>query len=204
MKYSLKLISFSAALVAGAVATQSARAGGIMLYEIATPDIGLASAGYAARADDASTLFKNPAGMSRLEGSQLQGGLQALYGSVSFSPEASTSARLGNDDGGNAIGWLPGASLFVVMPLGEKWRVGLGTLSYFGLASDYNNDWVGRYYVEKSALLGMTLMPSVSYQATEWLSIGVGLNAVYGLLDTDVGVNNGIGADGQMKLKDKS
>jgi long-chain fatty acid transport protein len=74
-----------------------------MLYEIATPDVGLASAGYAARADDASTLFKNPAGMSRLEGTQFQGGLQALYGSVSFSHDTSTSARLGNDDGANAI-----------------------------------------------------------------------------------------------------
>jgi long-chain fatty acid transport protein len=191
-------------LALGTVSTQTARAGGIGLYEIATPDVGLASAGYASRADDASTLFKNPAGMSRLEGSQLQGGLQALYGSVSFTADDRTSARLGDDDGGNSIGWLPGASLFVVMPLGEKWRVGLGTLSYFGLASDYNQDWVGRYYVQKSALLGMTLMPSVSYEATECLSVGVGLNAMYGLLDTDVGVNNGIGADGQMTLKDKT
>src|SRR5881628_728084 len=46
--------------------------GGIELYEIATPDVGLASAGYAARAQDASTLFKNPSGMSRLSQPQLQ------------------------------------------------------------------------------------------------------------------------------------
>ena len=85
----------------------SAMAGGIELYELGTPDVGLASAGYAARADDASTVFKNPAGMSRLEGSQFQGGLQAAYGSVSFTPNARTSPTLGNDGGGNAIGWLP-------------------------------------------------------------------------------------------------
>src|SRR5215831_3095828 len=59
-------------------ATRAARAGGILFYEIATPDIGLASAGYAARADDASTLFKNPAGMNRLDGFQFQAGAQAL------------------------------------------------------------------------------------------------------------------------------
>src|SRR6516164_6334954 len=121
----------SAALVAAASAltlatTQTVQAGGISLYEIATPDVGLASAGYAARADDPSTLFKNPAGMSRLEGVQFQGGLQALYGDVSFSPNANTSPRLGTGDGGNSVGWLPGASFFVTVPLGEKFHVGLG------------------------------------------------------------------------------
>jgi len=107
-------------------ATQTVRAGGISLYEIATPDVGLASAGYASRADDASTLFKNPAGMSRLDTTQLQTGLQALYGSVSFTPGNGTSPGLGTDEGGNGVGWLPGASLFVVAPIGEKFRVGFG------------------------------------------------------------------------------
>jgi len=184
----------------------SVYAGGIGLYEIATPDVGLASAGYAARADDASTLFKNPAGMNRLEGAQLQTGLQALYGSVTFSPDGNTSPLLGNNDGGNAVGWMPGASLFVVAPIGEKFRIGLGTLSYFGLAEDYNDNWVGRYYVQESALVGMTLMPSASYQVTDWLSIGAGLNAMYGYLDTKIAVNNaGIASpDGRMSLTDRT
>lgn len=184
--------------------TSTAQAGGIALYEIATPDVGLASAGYAARADDASTLFKNPAGMSRLEGAQFQSGLQALYGSVSFSSDANTSARLGTDNGENALGWLPAGSLFVTLPLSERVAVGLGALSYFGLAEDYGDHWVGRYYAQKSALLGMSLTPSLSYRATDWLSVGAGLNAMYGYLNTEMAVNNGIGPDGQMSLKDST
>jgi long-chain fatty acid transport protein len=184
------------------IANQSVQAGGISLYEIATPDVGLASAGYAARADDPSTLFKNPAGMSRLDGVQFQGGLQALYGSVYFSPNANTSRRLGTDRGENAVGWLPGASLFVTVPIGEKLHVGLGTFSYFGSAENYGDTWVGRYYVQKSELLGLSVMPSVSFQATDWLSIGAGLNAMYGYFDTDVAVNNLVGPDGRMNLKD--
>jgi len=180
----------------------SAFAGGIELYELATPDVGLASAGYAARADDASTVFKNPAGMSLIASNQLQGGLQVLYGSVTFSPDANTSVRLGTDDGGNAVGWLPAGGLFVVVPVTEKWRIGLGTLSYFGLAESYDDNWVGRYYVQDSALIGMTLIPSVSFQVTDWLSIGAGLNAMYGFLDTELAVNNVTVADGQMSLKD--
>jgi len=204
MKRSKKITLVGFALACGASITPNAQAGGISLYEIATPDLGLASAGYAARADDASTLFKNPAGMSRLDGAQLQSGLQALYGSVSFTPGNGTSPGLGTESGGNGVGWLPGASLFVVAPIGEKLRVGLGTFSYFGLATDYNDNWVGRYYVQESALLGMSLMPSASYQITDWLSIGAGLNAMYGYLDTQMAVNNIIGPDGQMSLTDKT
>jgi long-chain fatty acid transport protein len=204
MKHSTKLTLIGSMLACGAVLPQSSQAGGIELYEIATPDVGLASAGYAARAADASTVFKNPAGMSRLEGVQFQGGLQALYGSVSFTADANTSTKLGTDNGANALGWLPGASLFVVVPVGEKLRVGLGTLSYFGLAEDYGNNWVGRYYVQKSTLLGMSLMPSASYELTDWLSIGAGLNAMYGYFKADMAVNNVIGPDGQMSLKDST
>jgi len=179
---------------------------GLTLYEIATPDVGIASAGWAARAQDASTLFKNPAGMSQLDGPTLQTGLQLTYGNIEFSPSADTSTRLGTDGGGNAVGALPAMSLFYVQPLGEKWRVGLGTLSYFGLAEDYAPDWVGRYYVQKSALIGVSLLPTVSYEVNEWLSVGAGLNAMYGYLDTEVAVNNldpGIG-DGQLSVNDRT
>jgi long-chain fatty acid transport protein len=51
-------------------------AGGIALYEVGPTQTGLASAGYASRADDASTLFTNPAGMTRLKKSEFLTGIQ--------------------------------------------------------------------------------------------------------------------------------
>lgn len=204
MKQNTKLVLTAAAIVCCASVTQNAQGGGIELYEIASPDIGLASAGYSARAEDASTLFKNPAGMSLLHGSQFQGGLQLTYGSVSFSPDASTSPQLGNHGGGNAIGALPAASGFFVYDLADRWKVGLGMLNYFGLAEKYDDNWVGRYYVQNSALLGMTLMPAASFKAADWLSIGAGLNAMYGYLKTDMAVNNSSPVDGQLSLKDET
>jgi len=188
----------------GATLPHSALSGGINLYEIGTPDVGLASAGYAARAQDASTLFKNPAGMSRLQNTQIQAGGEFLYGNVEFSPNSQTSPRLGNDDGGNAIGALPNLSLFYVYDLAEKWKLGFGAFNYFGLAEKYNDNWAGRYYVQDSTLVGVTLMPSVSYQATDWLSIGVGMNAMLGYLKNQVAINNIAPSygDGQMEVKD--
>jgi long-chain fatty acid transport protein len=184
----------------------STQAGGIFLYEIGTPDVGLASAGYASRIQDASSVFRNPAGMSFLDGAQFQAGLQLTYGSVGFSPNENTSGRLGTERGGNAIGALPAGGLFAVVPLSDRVTVGIGGLSYFGLLEKYDHNWVGRYYVQESALLGMSLVPSVSLKATDWLSVGAGLNAMYGLLNTKLAVNNldpSIG-DGQMSLKDQT
>ena len=203
MKLKTILSTVCCALACSALAPHSAQGGGIELYEIGSPDIGLASAGYSARAQDASTLFKNPAGMSLLQGSQFQGGLQLTYGSVTFSPGAGTSPGLGNNGGGNAIGAIPAASGFFVYDLSEKWKLGLGAFNYFGLAERYDDNWVGRYYVQRSALLGMSLMPTVSFKATDWLSVGAGLNAMYGYLGTELAINNGSPLDGQLKLQDE-
>jgi long-chain fatty acid transport protein len=192
------------ALAGSALLSLSAHGGGLELYEIATPDVGLASAGYASRVQDASVVFRNPGGMGFLEGPQAQGGLQLTYGSVEFSPNSSTSGRLGTSDGGNAIGALPAGGLFVSIPVADKISVGLAACSYFGLVEKYDDNWVGRYYVQEGATLGMSLLPTASFKPTEWLSIGAGLNAMYGYFKTTVGVNNldPLIGDGQMTLKD--
>ena len=204
MKRPAKLTLIGSVLACGAVLPQSSQAGGIELYEIATPDVGLASAGYAARAQDASTVFRNPAGMSLLSGSQFQGGLQLTYGSVEFSKDANTSPLLGDNNGGNAIGALPAAGLFFSQQLSERVAVGFGAFSYFGLAEQFDSNWAGRYYAQKNVLLGMSLMPAVSFKATDWLSIGAGLNAMHGYLDTEVAIRTGAPGDGQLKLKDET
>ncbi len=155
-----------------ALATAS-EAGGLFLTEFGTEDVALAGAGWAARAQDASTLFKNPAGMSRLEGNQFQGGLQALYFQGSFSPDVATH---GGGGGGNPVGVAPAASGFYVHSLSKDFKVGLGMLSNFGLALAYGDGWAGRYYVKRAALVGITFAPVASYQVTEQISIGGGPN----------------------------
>jgi long-subunit fatty acid transport protein len=59
--------TFLAAAIATSLCSLSpaASAGGILMYEVGTADVGLAAAGYAARAQDTSTVLTNPAGMTR-------------------------------------------------------------------------------------------------------------------------------------------
>ena len=174
-------------------------AGGLFLTEFGTEDVALAGAGWAARAQDASTLFKNPAGMSRLQGNQFQGGLQALYFQGKFNPSV---ASHGGGDGGNPVGALPAASGFYVHSLSKDLKVGLGVFSNFGLALKYDGDWAGRYYVRDSALIGVTVAPVASYRVNEWISIGGGPNIMAGYLKYTTAVNNLSPGDGQLQVKD--
>jgi long-chain fatty acid transport protein len=181
---------------------QAAQAGGIFLSEIGTPDVGLAGAGWAARAQDASTLFKNPAGMSLLDGPQFQGGAQLLYGNIGFTSNSNSTPSGGG--GGNPIDVFPGASGFYVHPLGDDWRVGLGIFSNFGSALKYTGEWVGRYYLKDVLLAGVSFMPTASYRVNEYLSIGGGVNIMFAAFKQTAAVNNLFSAnDGELQIKDQ-
>ena len=95
---------FWAGILLASLVAPSTHAGGLYLYELGTPDVGAASAGWAARAQDAGTVFTNPAGMTRLEKSELLVGVQPLYLHAEFSPDANTTTSGGDED---ASTWLP-------------------------------------------------------------------------------------------------
>ncbi len=191
------------------VATSPAAAGGLLLYEFGTAEVGLAAAGYASRAQDASTAFTNPAGMTRLEGTQVLAGGQLIWLNNRFSVGDGTSAGLGANDGGRAIGWngyVPGAGTFVTHRLSPDLSLGFSVAGNFGSVIDYDDAWVGRYRVQQATLLGVQFVPSIAYRVNDKLSIGAGLNAVYGIFDQKVAINNVLPslADGRLELDDKT
>lgn len=178
-----------------------------MLYEIGTDNAGLANAGAAARAQGPSTIASNPAGMSFLPGTQITGGLQVLYGDLSFDRDSGTNTP--GTGSGNALDPMPGASFFISHELDEHWSVGFGSYGDFGLALNYDNDWSGRYFAQNSSLLGLSLVPSVAYRFNEQWSVGLGVKAMYGMLQADTAIDRSpFGftdrADGQYKYQDNT
>jgi long-chain fatty acid transport protein len=184
----------------GLLAAVPASAGGLLLYEVGTADVGLASAGYTARAQDASTVFTNPAGMTRLDGTQVALGAQLLYADLGFSIGQGTAPALGSGDGGNPVGFFPGGGMFVSYSVSPDLKLGFAATGNFGLAQKYDSGWVGRYYVQEATLIGMSLLPSAAWRVSREVSVGASLNAVYGVLKQQVAINNIVGADGQMSL----
>jgi len=188
-----------------ALCCQNVHAGGIMLYEIATDNAGLANAGAAARAQGPSTIASNPAGMSYLPGTQITAGLQVLYGNLEFNRDDDTNVA--GSGSGNALDPIPGSSFFISHELDDHWSVGFGQYGDFGLAVNYDNDWSGRYFTQNSSLLGLSLVPSVAYRFNEQWSVGVGVKAMYGMLQAQTAIDRSpFGftdrGDGQYKYKD--
>jgi long-chain fatty acid transport protein len=188
-----------------ALCCQHAWAGGILLYEIGTDNAGLANSGAAARAQGPSTIASNPAGMSYLPGTQITAGLQVMYGDLSFDRDAGTNSP--GSGSGNALDPIPGGSFFISHELDDHWSVGFGQYGDFGLAVNYDNDWSGRYFAQNSSLLGLSLVPSVAYSFNEQWSVGVGIKAMYGMLQAQTAIDRSpFGftdrTDGQYKYKD--
>ena len=184
-------------------------AGGISLYEVGSADVGLASAGYGARAQDASTVLTNPAGMTRLDGTQVLAAGQLLWGDVKFSVGSGTSPALGSGDGGFTVGqngWFLGGGGFASYSVSPDLKLGMALTGNFGMPLNYDDDWVGRYYVQKATMLGMSFMPTVAYKVSDKVSVGAGLNAMYGIYKNQVAINNVNPAygDGQLKMEDQT
>jgi len=181
-------------LVAGVLVTTAvllpggARAGGVLLYEVGTQDIGYASAGYASRADGPVTLLTNPAGMTRLDGIQVEVGTEALFGAFTFAPDANTTVS--GNNGGNAIGFFPNGSVFATFAPWKDVRLGMGVASNFGLSEKWESGWVGRYYTTQSTLIGLSLLPSVAWHIVAGLSVGATVNIMYGYLKQTVAIQN--------------
>lgn len=191
----------------GVLSTGPAVAGGLILYEFGTADVGLASAGFNVRAQDASTVFTNPAGMTRLDGTQFLGGGQMLWSNTKFSIGSETSPLLGDNDGGYVIGsdgWFPGGGGFLSYSVSPDFKLGFAVTGNFGAALNYDDDWVGRYYVQETTMLGVSFLPSIAYKVTDKLSLGASLNAMYGYYKNEVAINNVRPAfgDGRLKLDD--
>jgi long-chain fatty acid transport protein len=190
-----------AAAVLIALPAQTAWASGLWLYERATPEVGTANAGVAARAQDASIAASNPAGMTRIEKPEIMAGIQPILMNVRFRPNSGTTTT---GPSGDADGVLPSGSFFYVHPLSKDWRFGFSVGSGFGLGVKYEDNWVGRYYLQESALITMSVMPSLAYRVNDWLSVGGGLNLQYAHLKNRVAINNLGPSDGQMEFKDDS
>jgi long-chain fatty acid transport protein len=158
------------------LAVGQAHAGGLYLYEIGTEDLGLASAGSAARAQDASVIANNPAGMTRLKNNQLVIGAQVLYGDLTYDLNNSSL-----EGAGNVVGWLPGGSAFYSHGVGDDLKLGIGLYGNFGLSLDFDDSWAGRNLVKEATLMSITLLPSLAYRVSDKWSVGTGLGINYGI-----------------------
>ena len=89
--------------------------------------------------------------------------------------------------------------MYYVHSLSPEMKFGFASFSYFGLAADFDDDWVSRYYAQELALLTVGVSPSLSYRVSNWLSSGAGPTILFGKLKQKTAINNPKnGGDGEI------
>lgn len=169
-------------VTAGLLPCGAAYSAGFALNEMSAAAIGNAFAGVGATADNASTIYYNPAGLSRMSGQQFTVGGAAIRPSIDFRNGGSvtaTGARLSGGNGGDAGSWSAVPALYYATDLMPALRFGIGLQSAFGLKTEYDNGWVGRYQALKSELQTVNLNPTLAYAVNERFSVGAGISAQY-------------------------
>ena len=172
-------------------------ASGFALIEQSGSGLGNAYAGGAAGAEDASTIFFNPAGMSRLPGKQAVLALHTIKPQAEFSDTGSSAAS------GRPLGTAPakgGSSAtipngYFMMDINPQTQFGLGVNVPFGLETNYPSGWVGRFQALKSRIETINVNPSLSFKIAEGISIGAGVN--YQKMEAELTSVRSFGAGGE-------
>jgi len=141
---------------------------------------GTAFAGGAAAANDASTIFYNPAGMTRLHDNQMMIGGQFLIVDIDYDEKASTlfnGSPISGGDGGQGGQNALVPHIYALYNLSSETKIGLGINAPFGLVTSYDDDWKGRYNEVTTSLKTINVNLAVAHRLTPELSVGGGLSA---------------------------
>lgn len=154
-----------------------AAASGFQLIEQNASGLGNAHAGSAAVAENASTIFFNPAGMTQLQAREVSVGINAIRTSFKFTDQGSSVGALGNTgNGGDGGGWGFVPNGYFSMALNKDLYVGVGFGAPFGLKTEYNNPWQGAAQSVMFDVKTYNINPSIAYRVNDKVSIGGGLN----------------------------
>ncbi|MEB0227561.1 OmpP1/FadL family transporter [Pseudomonas sp. 10S4] len=186
--------------LAAALASTQIFAAGFAINEQSISGMGTGFAGRSSSADDASTIYGNPAGMSRIKREQVTGGFAMLDAHTDIS-QASSSPNSGTNKG-DMVPFIAVPMGYYVKPIDDHWAFGIGVYAPFGLVTDYESNFAGRYFGSKSDVKVVTMQPTVSYAFNDKVSIGFGptINRIDGTLESNLSVTQAA-PDGQVKIK---
>jgi long-chain fatty acid transport protein len=152
----------------------------------------------AAEAADPSTLFYNPAGLTKLEGTQATININMVAPKVKYSngqaqyPEVTqwndTTKQLdtvyprkdpvqGSSSGKITDDVIFAPHLYASHQINDKFTIGLGTYVPFGSGTEYDHDSVLRYNLNELGLQTLAIQPTVAYKLNDRHSFAVGFIA---------------------------
>jgi long-chain fatty acid transport protein len=159
-------------------------ASGFQLFEQNASGLGNAYAGQAAGVKNASAIHFNAAALTRVKGWNVVVSVEPIGLSNTFANTGSTVPSAGpyvfpvplGNEGGDAGKWIPVPNGYVSGQVTERIWLGVGVNIPFGLETDWDPAWMGRFHATKSKVQALTVSPTVAIQLSDTLSIGGGAN----------------------------
>jgi long-chain fatty acid transport protein len=140
-------------------------------------------------ADDGSSIYYNPAGISQIDGTTVENGAVMLFPKITYKSNGATQ-KCTKD--------VFGPSLFITHPLNDKFTFGFGMYSPYARDADFRGDPANGFYAQRAKILRVDYSPVISYKVSENFSIGGGL--VIGCGQIDQSIPTGLVS----RIKDKS
>ncbi|MDD0844271.1 outer membrane protein transport protein [Pseudomonas sp. Gutcm_11s] len=184
----------SLALAVGAVSTHSL-GNGIAINEQSVSGMGTSFAGRSSSVNDASVLYGNPAGLSKLKRAEMVGGFGLIKANVDIDHASDQTAK------GDMVPMTPVPFAYYASPIDEKFSWGLGMYVPFALINDSEKSFGGRYKGLYSKVEVVTVQPTLSYQVNDRVSVGFGptINKIKGKLTNKLD-NTAVGGAGETKV----
>src|SRR5690554_2669992 len=182
-----RISTLALAVASASLFSSTALASGFKLNEQSASGVGTAYAGRAAVVEDASTVYYNPAGMSKLTRPEISVGGAYINIDAEFSNgerinPAGTSSKYETgvyDHGGSLI---PASSIpfvYYAHPVNEKLALGFGIFVPFGAHTEYSDNALSGGFAGETKLTTIDFQPAFSYKINDTLAIGGGLDIVY-------------------------
>ena len=141
------------------------------IYDWSARDFALGGA-TVGRADDPAALATNPAGITQLDGLQLMTGVMAIH------PVMDVVAN-GEKKTSDTSAWYFPPHLYATWQVNDRYTLGLGTFSRFGLGTKFDDNWQGRYSSYEALIESVSINPNMAVKVTDQLSAAFGVEAMY-------------------------
>lgn len=160
-----------------ATTTSLALAGGYQVNEHNARAMGMGGA-FVAIASDASAVFFNPAGLAFQKGFSVLGGGTMIMPSTSFTGVKQNGTGTRPDQSMKSQTFFP-PNVYLSYNM-DNLTFAVGVFAPYGLGTEWEPTWDGRYSAVKTDLQAIYINPSIGYRLSDQFSIGVGVSYITG------------------------
>lgn len=166
-------------LLGTAFAAASVHASG---YHFGTQSVNAQSTANAAAAEaaDASTIFYNPAGLTKLDSSQISVNANIVLPSIRYEADSATDFTgipVQGSKSGKITKTTVAPHIYGAYKVNDNLTVGLGVYVPFGSATEYEKDSVLRHNINKLGLTSIAVEPVAAWKFNDHHSFGAGIIA---------------------------